>query len=233
MEFNKQNILEKFKKWAPKVLMAYLIFIFSWVLAYRWIDPPATFLMLSRKMSSEDGKINYKWTDYKNISPHLKVCAIASEDQNFVEHAGVDFEAVDKAIEYNKKHKKKRGASTITQQVAKNAFLWPSRSFIRKIFELQFTFLIELLWPKERTLEVYLNIIEMGPQIFGAEAAARKYFHKSAAKLTLDESARIIAILPSPLKWSAVHPGPYVVKRQNWIKRQYRMLGGTAYLKEL
>ena len=233
MEFNKQETKEKLKKWTLRILLGYLALLFIWVLTYRWVNPPGTFLMLSRKFSSENAKIRYDWVDYGNISSYLKVCAVASEDQNFSDHTGVDFDAIEKAVEYNKNHTKKRGASTITQQVAKNVFLWPSRSFVRKIFELQFTFMIEMLWPKERVMEVYLNVIEMGPMTFGAEAAAKRYFRKSASKLSLEESALLIAILPSPLKWSATKPGPYVIKRQRWIIRQYRMIGGTQYLKDL
>lgn len=233
MEFNKILFLKALKKWALRIFIVYLVISFVWVLAYRWIDPPGTLLMLIRQIESKKGHIYYEWADKENISPYIKACAMASEDQNFPDHFGLDVMAIQKAINYNNKHKRTRGASTITQQVAKNVFLWPGRSIVRKVFELHFTLLIELLWSKSRILEVYLNVIEMGPIIFGVESASKTYFGKSVKKLNLEESARIIAILPSPLKWSVSRPGPYVVKRKNWIINQYQMLGGLEYLKEI
>jgi monofunctional biosynthetic peptidoglycan transglycosylase len=162
------------------------------------------------------------WVSYDNISENMKRAAVAAEDQKFFEHFGFDREAIDKAMKYNKKHqgRKVRGASTITQQTAKNVFLWPSRTWFRKGLEVYFTFLIEIFWSKERILQVYLNILETGNGIYGVEAAAMHYFKKPASKLTASESAWIAACIPNPRKWSPVRPTPYLHKRHAWILRQ-------------
>ncbi|MBI2269886.1 MAG: monofunctional biosynthetic peptidoglycan transglycosylase, partial [Bacteroidetes bacterium] len=152
---------------------------------------------------------------------------ICSEDQNFLDHHGFDMDAIEKAVKHNKKHKRKRGASTISQQTAKNVFLWPGRSWIRKGFEVYFTFLIELCWSKERIMEVYLNVIEMGNGIYGAEAAAKTFFHKPAKSLTSSQSALIAAVLPNPRKFSVAHPSGYVVSRQQWVLQQMGFWGGV------
>ena len=153
---------------------------------------------------------------------NLPQAVVTSEDQKFAEHFGFDVEAIEKAKKYNEKHKgkKMKGASTISQQTAKNVFLWPSRSWIRKGFEVYFTFLIEVLWSKERILEVYLNVIEMGPGIYGAQAASQYYFNKSASQLSKLEAASIAAILPNPVRWSASKPTPYIKKKRTWILRR-------------
>lgn len=226
-------MISRIRKYSLNILINYLVLSFIWVLAYRYIDPPYTFLMLSRNLSSTKGSISHSWVNEDAISPYIKTCAMASEDQNFPEHFGLDIDAIQKAVNFNTKHKRTRGASTITQQVAKNVFLWPGRSFMRKAFELQFTLYIEFLWSKKRILEVYLNMIETGPMTFGVEAASQKYFKKHASKLNLTESAQIISVLPSPLKWNPIHPGPFVYKRQKWIIQQFNMLGGLSYLNEL
>lgn len=192
---------------------------------YRWLPPPLTPLMVIRLFEQGIGgkelKMQKKWQPLKTISPHLPVAVIASEDQKFEDHFGFDLEAIEKAAKYNEKHqgKKVRGASTISQQTAKNVFLTPSRSLIRKAFEAYFTFLIEILWNKERIMEVYLNVIEMGDGIYGAEAASRHYFKKPSSKLSKEESALIAAILPNPRKWSVIQPAPHIVTRKNWILR--------------
>lgn len=159
----------------------------------------------------------------KRISDNLQLAAVCAEDQNFLEHNGFDIEAIRKAMEHNEKSTRKRGASTISQQTAKNLFLWPSRSWVRKGFEVYFTALIELIWSKERILEVYLNIIELGPGVYGAEAAAQEFFNTSAEKLSRQEAALLAAVLPSPLKYSAKNPSPYVRTRQGWVLVQMRM----------
>jgi len=209
-----------------------IVVSFSWVLIYRIIPPPITILMMER-IVTENEKWEYDYVGWSKISPYLKVCAMASEDQNLPFHSGMDIDAIKKAVEVNKKGKKVFGASTISQQVAKNVFLFPQRSYIRKGLEVYFTLLIETLWPKDKILEMYLNVAEMGDNIFGAEAAAKKYFGKSAAKLSVRESAAIISILPSPRKYSILKPGPYVANRQNEITNLYRSLDGTNYLREL
>ncbi len=167
----------------------------------------------------------------EDISPNLPLAVVTAEDQKFEEHFGFDLDAIEKAVKYNEKHKGKKvkGASTISQQTAKNVFLWPGRSWLRKGLEVYFTFLIEILWSKERIMEMYLNVIEMGPGVYGAEAAAHYYFDKPAAKLTKSESATIAAILPNPIRWSASKPTRYIIKKRNWILRHM----GKIELKEM
>ncbi|MBK9254164.1 MAG: monofunctional biosynthetic peptidoglycan transglycosylase [Saprospiraceae bacterium] len=202
------------------------------VLLFRWCPVPSTLLMITKAFSSDEMSYDYRWVKKQNISDFLKVCAIASEDQNFPFHYGLDVSAIDDALKSNKKGKRIRGASTITQQVAKNLFLWPGRSYVRKMFELPFTFLLETLWKKERILEVYLNIAEMGDGIFGAEAAAQYYFRKSSIQISLQEAALLIAILPNPIKYNALRPGSYVSGRRDKIVRLYHTLDGNYYLRE-
>jgi monofunctional biosynthetic peptidoglycan transglycosylase len=185
------------------------------VLVYRFVPPPATPLMVIRL--AEGRGWNHKWRSIDQVSPTLPRALIAAEDARFCDHHGFDFEALQKAYENNEKGKKIRGGSTISQQTAKNVFLWPGRSYVRKGLEAYFTVLIETLWGKKRIMEVYLNSIEYGPGIYGAEAAARTYFKVGADQLNPVQSARLAAILPSPLKWKAVNPGRYVKKRSSRI----------------
>ncbi len=180
-----------------------------------------------------DSEIYYDWVSYANISKEAPLAVVAAEDQLFPDHNGFDFEAMGNALSKNLKGKKLRGASTLSQQVAKNVFLWQSRSYIRKIFEVYFTVLIELIWGKERILEVYLNVAEMGSMTFGVEEASTRYFNTSAKNLTRQQAARIASVLPSPIKWSAAKPGPYVNRRTAAIARQMRALGGVAYINDL
>lgn len=169
------------------------------------------------------GKTIYKkWVSYERISTPVKHAVIAGEDQEFGEHFGFDLEQIEKALKYNETHKAKKGASTITQQVAKNVFLWQSRTWLRKGMEAYCTLLIELFWSKDRILEIYLNVAEMGDGVFGIEAAAQKYFGKSASKLTNDEAALITACLPNPIKYQVNAPSDYVRKRQRWILWQMK-----------
>lgn len=186
------------------------------VAALRWLAPPTTAFMLQSPVQPVD----YVWVPAARHPPTLRDAVIAAEDQKFYAHHGFDFEAIGKALEHNQRSRRKRGASTVSQQVAKNLFTWPSRSWLRKGVEASFTVLIELSWPKERILETYLNIAEFGPGTFGVEAAARKFFDKSAQELSPAESARLAAVLPNPRKWSARHPGPYVQARTDWILAQ-------------
>jgi monofunctional biosynthetic peptidoglycan transglycosylase len=209
--------------------------IFS-VILFRWVPVPVTPLMLIRCVEQKiDGKemhLEKDWVSFDELSPQLQLAVVCSEDQNFIKHNGFDFQAIDKAMEYNENHKRKRGASTISQQTAKNVFLWPGRSWIRKGFEVYFTFLIETLWSKERIMEVYLNVIEVGDGVYGAEAASRKYFKKSALSLTKSEAALIAAVLPNPLKFKVSKPSVYVRNRQSWIQNQMSLWGGVLYYEE-
>ena len=182
---------------------------------------------------NKDSEIYYDWTSYDKISKEAPLAVVAAEDQLFPEHYGFDFKSMNLAYKRNLKGKKIRGASTISQQVAKNVFLWQTRSYIRKAIEVYFTVLIELIWGKQRILEVYLNVAEMGDMTFGVEEASKRYYGKAANNLTRDQAARIAAVLPSPRKWSISKPGPYVVRRTGQISRQMRALGGPAYLSGL
>lgn len=205
------------------------------VLALRVIDPPTSAFMLDRQWqafgSDEAGfRLRYDWVDWESLSPELPIALVAAEDQRFPEHAGFDLEAIDKALENNARGRPMRGASTISQQVAKNLFLWDGRSWLRKGLEAWYTVLIEVLWPKQRILEVYANIAEFGDGVYGAEAAAQAYFGKPAQRLSAAESARLAAVLPSPKRYSVRAPGPYVQRRAAWIARQARNLDGPQYL---
>jgi len=186
------------------------------VLALRWWPPPTTAFMVQ----SPTQPVKYEWVPAARIPQTLRDGAVAAEDQKFYTHWGFDFMAIAEALEHNEKSTRKRGASTITQQVAKNLFLWPSRSYLRKGLEVSFTLLLELELPKERILEIYLNIAEFGPGVYGVQAAAQEFFGKNAEDLTPLETSRLVAVLPNPRKWSARHPGPYVQTRVDWVMVQ-------------
>jgi len=226
-----KEFFKKLWRYTWKAAMWFFIVSIVSVLFFRWVPIPVTPLMLIRcieqKVDGKEMKLKKDWVSLEEISPNLQLAVVCSEDQNFIKHNGFDFEAIDKAMEYNEKHKKKRGASTISQQTAKNVFLWPGRSWIRKGFEVYFTFLIETLWSKERIMEVYLNVIEMGDGIYGAQAAAKNFFKKDALFLSKSESATIAAVLPNPRKLNAGKPSAYVLKRQNWILKQMSFWGGV------
>jgi monofunctional biosynthetic peptidoglycan transglycosylase len=189
------------------------------VAAYRFIPPPVTSLMLIRMVQGHG--MDYRWRGLNDMSPALAQAAIASEDARFCLHHGFDFNAMEKAFAHNEKRPGKiRGGSTISQQTAKNVFLWPGRSYVRKGLEAYFTVLIETLWGKRRIMEVYLNVVEMGPGVYGAEAASVRDFHHSARRLSTSEAAHLVAILPSPLKYKAVGSGPYVQRRAGRVAGQ-------------
>ncbi len=221
----KKNSKPKFNIWRILQWGALLFFGSSVLITfiYRFIPPPATPLMLIRVVEniSEGNRasIRHNWVSLENISPYLQQAVIASEDSKFTEHHGIDLKAIERAKQLNKKGKKIRGGSTISQQTAKNVFLWPARNYLRKGLELYFTGLIEVLWGKKRIMEVYLNMIEMGDGIYGAEAASQAYFKKPAAQLTENEAAAIAAILPNPRKWQANNPTPYIQKKKSRIKQ--------------
>jgi len=186
------------------------------VLVYKVLPPPITILMVEREIQGHG--LDHRWVSLDRISPAMVRAVIASEDARFCSHHGFDFAAIDKAIVHNEKRPGKvRGGSTISQQTAKNVFLWPGRSYVRKGVEAWFTVLIEAMWGKRRIMEVYLNTVEMGPGLYGVEAASRHYFHEGADRLTPEQASRLAAILPSPLKWKAADPGPFVRKRTGRI----------------
>lgn len=184
---------------------------------YRFAPPPITWLMVQRVVEGKG--FDRRWRPLDEISPRLVRAVIAAEDAKFCEHHGFDLAAIERAYESNAKGRKLRGGSTISQQTAKNVFLWPGRSYVRKGLEAYFTVLIEVIWGKPRIMEVYLNSIEWGPGVYGVEAAAQKNFGVGADKLTAAQAARLAAILPSPLKWRAAEPGPYVKRRSGTITR--------------
>ena len=211
------------------------LFVFSIaiVILFKWVPVPITPLMLIKNIEQiQNNKklvLKHDWVPIENISKNLQLAVICSEDQNFLTHNGFDIKAIEKAIEHNKKGKRIRGASTISQQTAKNVFLWPQRSWFRKGLETYFTFLIELFWSKQRIMEVYLNSIEMGPGIYGAEEASKYWFKKPAIKLNKNEAAAIAAILPNPLKFRANPATNYIQGRKNWIVRQMNFFGTLDY----
>ncbi|MBK9796175.1 MAG: monofunctional biosynthetic peptidoglycan transglycosylase [Holophagaceae bacterium] len=207
------------------------------VLVFRWVPVPVSGLMVQRRVESWSSDKPYasrhRWVPLEEISPNLGAAVIAAEDQNFAEHFGFDWQAIEKAVQHNEKSRRKRGASTVSQQTAKNLFLWNSRSWTRKGLEAWFTLLIEAGWSKKRILEVYLNIVEFGDGVYGAEAAARTYFGKPARRLAPTEAALLAAVLPNPRRFHANAPSEYVRGRQAWILNQMRMLGGASVVKSL
>jgi monofunctional biosynthetic peptidoglycan transglycosylase len=178
-------------------------------------------------------RTDFQWVSLEQISPNAAVAVIASEDQQFPFHAGFDFDSIRDAVRASERGKRLRGASTISQQVAKNLFLWPGHSFVRKGLEAYFTVLIETLWPKERILEMYLNVAQFGAGIYGVQAAAETFWHKPARRLGSAEAALLAAVLPNPLRLHAERPSRYVLARREWILGQMRDLGGPGYLRAL
>jgi monofunctional biosynthetic peptidoglycan transglycosylase len=190
------------------------------VCIYKFVSPPVTPLMVMRLAQGKATGIDYKWRSFDNISPNLFRAVIGSEDAKFFHHDGVDWKAIRNAQHYNevKDGKKVRGGSTISQQTAKNVFLTPHRSYIRKGLELYFTYLIEYIWGKKRILEVYANVVEWAPGVYGAEAAAEHHFQRHASELTARQAAQMAVVLPNPIRWSASNPTPYIVSRANWAQ---------------
>ena len=208
------------------------------VLIFRWVNPPYSAFMAESQISAwVSGERAYvyrrTWADLDRISPNLALAVVASEDQKFPEHWGFDVEAIEKAYQLNRHSHHVHGASTISQQVAKNLYLWSGRSYFRKALEAWFTVLIEACWPKRRILEIYLNIAEFGYGTYGAAAAAQRFFHKAAARLSRSDAAVLAAVLPNPEHWSAAAPPRYVLERRDWILNQMQALGGEEMLGEI
>lgn len=212
----KQSIFKKI----IRLLFFLLVFNVAYILATKWINPPITAVMIGSIVKGHGLERDY--ISYAEMGRNAKLAVVCAEDQLFPDHNGFDWNAIEKAMKYNNdpKHKKTRGASTISQQTAKNVFLWNGRNWIRKGLEVYHTFMIELIWGKKRILETYLNVAEMGKGIFGIEAAAKHYFKKHAKDLTKSEAAWIAAILPNPVLFSVEKPSPLIVKRHNWILNQ-------------
>lgn len=218
-------MMKKFLKFLGRAILIFFVASIVSVIAFRFLPIPITPLVIQRVIEQaidpeRDVRFKKHWVPIESISKNMQLAVVCSEDQNFLRHFGFDIEAIKKAAAHNKKSKKTRGASTISQQTAKNVFLLPTRSYIRKGLEVYFTFLIEIFWNKERILEVYLNVIEFGDGIYGADAAAAYFFNKDAKSLTASEAALLAAVLPNPIKYKANAPGKYLQKRKKWIMRQ-------------
>ena len=219
--------------WLP--LLFVLVTVLQ-VLSLRWLNPPTSAFMLERRVAAfrdgeHDFRLHYRWRSLDEISRWLPVSVIASEDQKFLSHHGFDFQAIDKAMDRNSEGKPIHGGSTISQQVAKNLFLWSGRNYVRKGLEAWYTVLIEHLWSKQRIIEVYVNVAEFGNGVYGADAAAHDLFGTTAARLTPLQCARLAAVLPNPRHWSASVPNAYVIRHSAWIQHQIAQLGGPEYLR--
>jgi monofunctional biosynthetic peptidoglycan transglycosylase len=222
------RLIKKTLKW---IVVAFFASTILSVVIYRflpvWVTPLMVIRCYEQLTEGRDLKLSHDWEPLSEMSPSLPVAVIASEDAHFMDHHGFDYEAIEHAAKRNREHPEKRklGASTISQQTAKNVFLWPGRSWVRKGFEAYFTTLIELLWSKQRIMEVYLNSIEMGEGIYGAQAVAEEHFHKDAKDLTRSECALIAATLPNPRKYSSKSPSAYMLKRQSRILKEMKYVG--------
>lgn len=213
-------------RWLLRAALVLVLLSILWVLATRWLDPPTTAIMVRDRVQGI--AVQQQWADLDAISRHLPRAVIASEDSRFCQHRGFDLDAIEDAMERNRKGGRLRGGSTISQQTAKNVFLWPGRTMVRKGLEAWFTLWIELLWGKPRIMEVYLNVAEFDRGIYGAEAAARHHFGTSAARLTPTQSARLAAVLPQPAKRDAGNPGPYVRRQSATIMKRARVVRGDG-----
>jgi monofunctional biosynthetic peptidoglycan transglycosylase len=225
-------------RWVFRALVAFVALTVIPVLAVRWIRPPTSAVMLEQRLAALFGgdpppAIRYRWTDWSTIPPPMRLAVVAAEDQKFPHHWGFDFESIADAVEQAGERRRIRGASTITQQVARNLFLWQGRSVLRKGLEAYVTVLLEVLWPKRRILEMYLNIAEFGEGIYGVAAAAQTVFGKRPTELQPREAALLAAVLPNPARLHARNPSAYVRGRADWIEEQMRQLGGPAYLRHL
>jgi monofunctional biosynthetic peptidoglycan transglycosylase len=231
----RRGVFRRVGKWLLILAITWLAITWLIVLVLRFVPPPTSAFMMERSIAAsvhgeKNFSLKYRWTPWSGISTELPIAIIASEDQKFPTHHGFDVQAIQQAMDEADDGERLRGASTISQQTAKNLFLWGGRSFVRKGLEAYFTVLIELTWPKRRILEMYVNIAEFGDGIYGADAASRAFFHKPPSQLTSREAALLAAVLPNPKKMHADHATPYLESRAEWIERQVRQLGGVGYL---
>jgi monofunctional biosynthetic peptidoglycan transglycosylase len=215
--------------WLKRLALVFIGITLLPVVLFRWVPPPTSAVMVYRALA-ESARQEYRWVPMERIAPVAALAVVAAEDQAFPDHFGFDLAAIEAALERSRAGGRLRGASTITQQVAKNLFLWDGRSWVRKGLEAWYTLLLEIVWTKERILEVYLNIAEMGERTFGVEAASRRFFRRPAAELTPRQAAMLAAALPNPRVYRADAPLPYLARRREWILRQMEQLGGPAYL---
>jgi monofunctional biosynthetic peptidoglycan transglycosylase len=217
------------------VVLAWLVLSWLLVVLLRFVPPWTSAVMLERQLSAwlhrePNFRLRQHWVPWQQVSPYVPLAMVAGEDQKFPYHRGFDFDSIHDAMDAADDGKRLRGASTISQQTAKNLFLWNGRSFVRKGLEAYFTVLIELTWPKQRILEVYMNIAELGDGIYGVGAASDAYFHTPPSRLSPAQAARLAAVLPSPRRLHANLPSAYVLRRANWIQQQMNQLGGPAYI---
>ncbi|MBO9727051.1 MAG: monofunctional biosynthetic peptidoglycan transglycosylase [Chitinophaga sp.] len=232
---NLKGIVPRTWRRLKRVLLVLIVAQFIYIILLKWVNPPITITEIASWFSlwGTDKKLHKTWVSYDEISQHAKLAVIASEDQLFTDHNGFDFKSIEKAMKHNQQSKKIKGASTISQQVAKNVFLWQGRSWFRKGLEVYFTFMIEKIWGKQRILEVYLNVAEMGEGIFGVEAAAQANYNKNAASLNREEAAMIAACLPNPIKYTINPPARITSYRQRKILIQMRNLAPDPDIMEL
>lgn len=233
----KRGRIRKLLRGAFLLGLGFAIFSFALVLCLRFLTPPTSAFMLARQLEAlRSGEPHFvlkqTWRPLSQLPDTLVLAVIAAEDQRFPLHHGFDFKQLQKALKHND-DKPMRGASTISQQLAKNLFLWSGRSFVRKGLEAWFTTLIELSWPKRRIVEVYLNVVEFGDGIYGAEAAAQAFFRHPARRLSMAQSARLAAVLPGPRRFNAARPSAYVQRRERWIQQQMQQLGGSSYIEPM
>ncbi len=226
-----RSIFSRIVRFVKRTILFLFIGQLIYLILLRWINPPITITQLSNWVGGNGLKRDY--VDYEDISVPVKLAVIASEDQLFADHDGFDFKSIKRAMKHNKKSRSLQGASTISQQVAKNVFLWQGRSWIRKGLEVYFTFMVELLWSKKRILEVYLNVIEMGKGVFGIEAAAQRYFKKPAKNLSKQETAMIAACLPNPKIYNVKPVSAHVASRYPWIMQQMNNISDDEDIKEI
>ncbi|MGB3364030.1 MAG: monofunctional biosynthetic peptidoglycan transglycosylase [Thermodesulfobacteriota bacterium] len=226
---------KRFSVFLLKLLLLLFIITVAWTTLYKFVNPPITPLMITRyfEQTGDQKSLKTQWKNYDEISSNMKMAVIAAEDQTFPFNNGFDLNSIEEAIDDRLEGGRLRGASTISQQTAKNVFLWPERSWTRKVLEAYFTVLIEQIWGKKRILEVYLNIIETGKGIYGVDQAAQVYFGRSAKNLDIVDSALIAATLPNPRLWSPAKPTDYLLEREKWIRGQINGLGGSSYLKNI
>lgn len=228
-----KTILRKTAKWLLILLLVSLLP----VILLRWVPVPGSMLMIERWLESRSSdqpfELQQRWTPYRELPDNIKMAVIAAEDQHFAQHHGFDLKAIRAAMQHNQRGGNLRGASTLSQQVAKNLFLWSGRSWPRKALEAWFTLAIETLWSKQRILEVYLNIVEWDDGVFGINAAARHHFGVAPAVLSDQQAAQLAAVLPNPRRWSAASPPPHALQRSQWIRQQARQLGGAHYLRQM
>ena len=224
--------MKRLQRWLVRIVVFFLLISLVPIILLRWVTPPTSAVIISRTLAEGEPQ-DYQWVPMTRMSAAIPLAVVASEDQKFPQHFGFDLDAIRDAVAEHAQGGRLRGASTLTQQVARNLFLWQGRSFLRKGLEAWLTLLLEICWSKQRILEVYLNIAETGKRTFGVQAASLKYFSRPASAVSREQAALLAAVLPNPVRYQAARPSAYVISRRNEILRQMQQLGGTAYLKDI